>query len=553
MNPFICSTDPDEAQKIISELEQLSEFIQFESLLITRLIGNRSALLIEDEDLIASLNKVVIAYLNQVTAQNPENSFKKQSENEDDILIIEPVSIVSGHNVEHSGEENFKVYNYYGRWAKCIVPDDDMFLPPNGDLLDVLRWNPLWEPSSRSFEMQIVPGEDPEEVLVYGLGYSQQGSPAWEELSIEEQNYVISAGILTVMIEFVPRIISVITNTSATFGKGKIASDKAVQLLSKVFTYTKILEKARLYISDGDYSGFYGEMRKEIMSLIANDPEFREQFLKLIGISLTESALKTLASYAIIPLKVLLVADDLTGLAKSVLALEKAQLKTTFKIYSTDFKFGNVNGNVYDEKTSTPIPGVIVKLLGDENNPMNPNYTYTTDANGGFWFENILTGTKSIVASKEEYGSKTIEFEVKEKETSEITIKLSKEQGTITGRVVNEIFINKGINPINFNKECHLDIKEIGGNNQSYPFWIYEYENGVYSKNLPPGTYEIRAWHEDYLEAVVTVSITGGETTQIEDLILKPDNKMSGSIQYDMNADNFTDVTYSYEADLTGG
>ena len=552
LNPFICSSNSDDAEKIVTELEQLEEFIQFEELLQIKLTDNPLALPNEDEDLQIALNYTILAYINMVTADGSNFSLKKRSDKEDDI-IIEPVSMVSGHNLEHTGENNFTIYNYYGRWAKCIIPDDDLYLPPNGDLVDVLKWSPLWEASKRSFGMEIIAGKDAKEVNVYGLGFALENSPPWEQLSTEEQNHVLYAGMMTVIIEFVPRIISVVTNTSATFGKGEIASTKAAKILGLVFGHVKIIEKARKYISDEDYTGFFWEMAKEHISLLVNDDEFQEKFITELGIVLTDSGIKTLACTVVIPLKVLFTADDLTGLAKSVLALYNAQLKTTFRVYSEDFKYGNVNGNVYDEETGLGIQGVNVQLLGDENNPMNPNYNYVTDASGGFWFENILTGKKTISVTKEEYGGKTVPIDVKDKETTQVEITLSKEKGTITGRVVNEIYIKKGITPINFNKECHLDIKEIGGNNQSYSFWIYEQENGTYSKSLSPGTYEIKASHEDYKEATVTVTITGNQMTQVEDLVLKPDNKMSGSLYYDINFDNSYEFSFGFVADLVGG
>lgn len=551
LNPFICTSNAENVKEIVTDLEQLVELSQFETLLQSKLISNYNVLTSDDYELQSALNNVIVAYLNSVTADTPKTKIKKHKDDPD--IVISPGNIVSGHQVQHIEENNFSISNWYGRWAKCIIPGDDFYLPPNGDLLDVLKWSPLWAASQRDFEMEIIPNDPPKEINVYGLGFAGSDEIKWEELTAEEQNHILNAGLMTVLVEFVPRAISVLTNTSATFGSGKIASDRAAKILGLVFNHYKIVEKARKYIGDGDYSGFYWEMTKEYLSLIVNDDEFRAKFIQELGITLTESALKTITAYVILPFKVLFIADDLTGLAKSVLALYNAKLKTTFEIYSEEFKFGNVNGNVYDENSGAPIQDVKVQLTGDENNPMNPNYIYTTDASGGFWFENILAGKKSLIVSKKEYGGKTVEIEVKENEITEVTITLSKEKGTITGRVVNEIFIKNGITPANFNKECHLDITEIGGNNNSYSFWIGEFENGVYTKELTPGTYEIKAWHEDYKEATVTVTITGDQTTQVEDLVLKPDCKMQGSLYYDINFDNSYEYQYSFEASESGG
>jgi len=551
LNPFICTSNPTDAEEIVAQLEQLTELNQFEELLKNKLVSNPDVLSVDDSELQSALNLIIVAYINSVTTEVPKNLNKKHDIEEDDI-IIDPGDMVSGHQVQHLGKNNFTISNWYGRWAKCIIPGDDLYLPPNGDLLDVLKWSPLWAPSQRDFEIEIIANDPPKIINVYGLGFSSESGIAWGDLTLEEQNHVLCAGFMTVLVEFVPRSISVLTNTSVTFGSGKIASDKAVKILGLVFNHIKIIEKARKYIADGDYSGFYWEMRKEYISLIVNDDEFRAKFVKALGVTFTSSALKTMASFALKSLKVLFFADDLTGLAKSVLALYSAGIKTTFKISSEEFKFGNVNGNVYDESTGIAIQGVKVQLLGDEDNPMNPNYIYITDAGGGFWFENIMVGKKSLAVSKEEYGGKTVEIDVKEKETIDVTITLSKEKGTLSGRVVNEIFMKNGITPINFNKECHLDITEIGGNNQSYAFWIYEQDNGDYSKSLTPGTYEITAWHEDYKQTTITVTIPGNEITQVEDLILKPDCKMNGHLYYNINFDNSYEYQYSFEATTSG-
>lgn len=541
LNPFILSTDVSEAEERISALTQLEEFVLFKNQLETKLMNNPKALNSEDNELNSSLSNLILAFLNSEYSSNKTEYLPKAKSPKDEGIIIEPVNLVSGHQLQHLGEYKFLVTNWYGRWAKCFIPNDDFYLPPNGDLVDVLLWNPLWAPSEREFEMEVVPGAPAKIIEVYGLGY--ENNEPWESLSEWQQNQVIDAGLLTVLVEFVPRSLSIITNTSATLGSGKIASSKMVGLVSSLFTHLKIIEKAKKYIAVGDFKGFYWELTKENLALIANDAEFRTEFIKATGIALSASAIKTLTSYVLVPLKVLFAADDLTGLAKSVLALTNSSFKSTFRVYSEDYNYGNVNGNIYDKESGSPIQGVRVELQGDKENPMNPNHVYTTDAGGGFWFENILEGKKTLVVSKNEYGSKTVEIEVSDDETTQVTIELSKGKGILTGKVLNEIFIKNGLSSTNFDKECHLDIEEIGGNNQTLSFWIYEQDNGTYSIELTPGTYKVKAWHQDYLEDEVTMTISGDMTTHAPDLILKPDCSMDGYIYINMNPD----IDNSYE------
>ena len=548
LNPFICSPDPATASLIINKLETFSELDELEKLLENKLLSNSSYLTIEDSDIQNALQKVFNKYISSLSDEIPKKILGKV--NEDPVIII-PVSIVSGHQVQHDGENKFSISNWYGRWAKCILPTDSIYLPPNNDFLDI-GLKP-WAPSITNFDMEIIPNEPSKKITVYGLGVSGKDNIKWEDLTLYEREQIMYTGVLTVFIEFLPRTLSLLTNCPFTFGNKDAASQRMGDIVRWILQSRKIVSKGELYISNGDSFGFIQEMLKEIVALIVTDDDFRELVLQQAGVTLSETAFKNLGIKVLLPLNVLYIADDLTGTAKTVLGLTNAGYKTTFEIYSEEYKFGNVNGNVYDKTTGVPIQNASVQLLGDENNPMNPNYTYTTDATGGFWFENILEGKKSLLISKEEYGSKTIEIEVKENETTKITVELSKEKGTITGKVLNDILIKNGITPANFSKECHLDITEIGGDNQSYSFWIGLSDNGIYRKDLTPGTYEIKAWHEDYKEASVTVTIPGNETTQVEDLILQPDCKMSGSVYYDINFDGHSEYSYSFNADVAGG
>ncbi len=548
MNPFICSSDPVTASAIVNKLETFSELNDLEKLLENKLKSNSSYLTIEDNDIQNALQKVLNKYINSLSDELPKKILSKVKE---DPVIIIPVSIVSGHQVQHEGENKFSISNWYGRWAKCILPTDSMYLPPNNDFLD-LGLKP-WAPSVTNFDMEIIPNEPSKKITVYGLGVSGKDNIKWEDLTLYERDQIMYTGVLTVCIEFLPRTLSLFTNCPFTFGNQDVVHQRMGNIVRWIMQSRKIVAKGELYISNGDTFGFIQEMLKEIVALVVTDDDFRELVLQQAGVTLSEIAFKNLAIKILLPLNVLYIIDDLTGIAKTVLGLANAGYKTTFEIYSEEYKFGNVNGNVYDDSSEPPIQGVKVQLTGDVNNPMNPYYIYSTDADGGFWFENILEGKKSLLVSKEGYGSKTVDIEVKENETTDVTIVLSKKMGIVTGKVLDEIFIKNGITPTNIQKECYLTIKEIGGNSKIYNFTIRKSENGLYTKELEPGTYEIKAWHEDYLADSTTVTITVDQSIQAADLILKPDCKMEGQLQYDINFDNVSEYHYNFEASESGG
>ncbi|MCW8850502.1 MAG: carboxypeptidase-like regulatory domain-containing protein [Melioribacteraceae bacterium] len=550
LDPFVCTSNPSEADKVVKKIESLPEFDILENMLEQKFEQNINIISTIDLELSQAVSNAVVAYINSVSPDinEPTIGLKKVDE---EAVVITPSNIVSGHQIVHKDGDNFSISNWYGRWAKCILPNDSMYLTPNNDFLDFVKGAP-WVESSQDFSMDIIPNDPPKEIKVYGLGKSSSEGNNWNDLTETEKDRVINAGAMTVIIEFVPRVLSLVTNFPFTFGNGSERVQSAGNLLRWFFQYSKNYEKAKLLVANGQYFTFCTEMTKEFIALLVTDDDFRELFIKEVGITLSEAAFKNLAIKVLLPLNVLYIADDITGLAKSTLGLYQAGFRTTFEIYSEEFSFGNVNGNVFDKEENTAIQGAIVKLIGDEGNPLNPNYVYTTDASGGFWFENIQEGEKSLQVSKSGYGAKTVDIEVIEEKTTEVTIELSKEKGSIVGKVLNEIFIINGITPTNFNKECHLTVTEIGGSNESSSFWIYEQYQGVYNLDLLPGTYEIKAYHEDYREAKVLVTIAGDETTEIPDLILKPKWIMEGTFKYDIDFDGSTEYTYSFNADTAG-
>lgn len=49
-----------------------------------------------------------------------------------------------------------------------------------------------------------------------------------------------------------------------------------------------------------------------------------------------------------------------------------------------------------------------------------------------------------------------------------------------------------------------------------HPFHTTSGDTGTYSISVPPGTYEIRTWHEEYGEMISTVTVGDGETAELD-------------------------------------
>lgn len=549
LNPFICTSDPKNAAEVVKRLETYQELYQLENIIAEKFQTSSNTITTSDNQVENAIRNIVIKYINSISidTSNSAGSLKKTME---DVVTISPVNIVSGHQIKHLETNKFSVSNWHGRWAKCFTPNDTMYLEPNNDFISTAPW----APSENQFTLDIVPNEESKKIVIYGLGLNNEENETWDKLTDFEKEQVEFTGRMTVLIEFLPHILSLCTNFPFTFGGNK---KEATEFVGNIFRwqiqYAKNFEKAKLLLSDGKYWDYYWTLLKEYISLLATDDNFRDFFLKAAKISITKATFEQLAKIILLPANVIYISDDLTGIAKTVIGLSESKYKITFEIYSEEFKFGNVNGNVYDKESGTAIQGAIVQLTGDENNPLNPSHTYTTDAYGGFWFENIQEGEISLTASEENYGSKTVTAQVAEGETSEVTIILSKEKGTVQGKVVNEVFIKNGVTPTNFNKDCHLDVQEIGRNNYSSSFWIWASKKGEFELELTPGTYELKVWHEDYNEEKDTITISGDEINHIPDIILKPNCSSSGTVKFDMNFDNNYEYQYDFEADIIGG
>lgn len=547
INPFICTSNPAKASEIAQTLESFQELNDLENILKQRLASDINAISTLDDVTENAIKAVVVKYINSLTADT-NSVIQKLNKIKEDVITISPLNIVSGHQIKHLGDDNFSISNWYGRWAKCITPNDTMYLQPNNDMISIRPW----AESTSEFTLEIIPNEPPKEILVYGFGLNNKPEENWSTLTDFEKEQIEFTGKMTVLIEFLPHVLSLVTNFPFEFSSKKEAVEFVGNIVRWQIQYAKNFEKAKLLLADGRYWDYYWMLVKEYVALLATDDNFREFFLTGAKITISNAMFEKLAKVILLPANVIYIADDLTGIMKTILGLTNAKYKARFEIFSENITFGNVTGNVYDKESGSPIQGVKIELSGDDNNPFNPSHTYTTDAGGGFWFENIQAGEITLTASKEEYGSKSVTVQVEEEKTSEVTITLSKDKGTLQGKIINEVFLKNGITPANFNKDCHLSVNEIGGNNYSSSFWIWASKNGEFQLELTPGRYEIKAWHNDYLEEVDTITIAGDEIKIIDDIVLKPNCSMTGTINYDMDFDGSYEYQFNFNPDTVG-
>jgi len=248
LDPFVCTSHPLDASRVIEKLEILPELLQLENILISKLSTNLKAITTENTEVRNAVKNVIVSYLNSISLDSTQ-IIPKTNNIKDEAVVISPVNIVSGHQVKHLGKNNFIISNWYGRWAKCILPTDSIYLPPNNGLLS---FEP-WAASSTNFNLEIIPNEKPKEIIVYGLGMPGVDGVEWGSLSLYERDNVMFTSVMTVFIEFVPRALSLLTNFPVDFGVRSENAQKVADLIRYMMQSRKILSMAELYISNGDY------------------------------------------------------------------------------------------------------------------------------------------------------------------------------------------------------------------------------------------------------------------------------------------------------------
>ncbi len=570
--PFVCVSDPADAAEVLALLEQLPELATFEDALNEALEEDIRCLESENPDLDALLGEVVTSYLNTYPEQaarhypslvtpvpggsgaaGPDAGSPSVAAASTDAgeVVIEPGHIVSGHQIQHTEADDFTISNYRGRWAICRTPTEELWIFPNGTLLDALKGKP-WAPSSRKFQVSVTPGGEAKTVGVYGLGWQDDSDNLWANLTSDEKSLAANAGVATILVEFVPHVISVVTNCSKGLGSGAIAQQHVVKMVSTFFKFEKGSARAYLYIEKGDYWGLAWYVAKEAIKQVALNDEFKSAFVAALGMQLTEGAIKKLACMCFPAVAGVIIGDSATSVAKTYLGMVNSRFKTEFTIHRELIQeFGAVQGSVHDKADGRPIEGAVVDLLGDDANPLNPSHHDVTSADGGFYFENIMVGSKTLQVTKVGYTSKSVPVTVEEDKTATALIELAKVGGSSQGRILDDILIRHGVTPANIRKSVDLTAQEIGGEHRSYSYWV---DNGAYTLSLSVGTWWLKASHEDYFPDSTQVTVNSlGQMSAPADLILKPRSVIQGTIYVDMDNNGHYETTYSFDgAQLAG-
>lgn len=546
LTPFTCTADPVEAGNVLLRLDALPAMDVLEHVLEARIAADPEALLSEDAETDSALTDVLATYVNSY-AQYHQTSGPGLGAGAASGISIVPDGESGGHRLTHTGGDRYKITNSKGRWAYCETPEESFYLFPNGTMLDILKGNP-WAPSERAFTMDVPFSEEALEVNVYGLGWAPGEANSWDSLDASEQGYCLDAGMATVLLEFIPQMVSVVTNSSTTLGRGQIGKAKIVQMLGYL-KHQNVLTRSREYVRAGDTFGLFKFLAETVVNEFVSNEQFRASFLEAVGMSLSEGAARQVARSLLVPVRIFLTTDAITNLMKTALGFQSTYFRTTFEVWNETIEVGNIVGHVYDDGTAGALEGATVTLEGDDGNPMSPAHTYVTGASGIYYFENISVGGKIIRASKNGYGSGSAVVTVSRDTTvTAPDMILSPVSGSLSGQALDAILVANDAPSQLFSKELALEIIPQGG--------VADYtrytNNGTYSLDLAPGTYKIRASAEYYDPDSVTVVVPGSGAISAPDLVMAPACSLGGTVSLDMDNDGSYETTFRVSAGTVG-
>lgn len=543
LHPFICTDNPEFIDGVLADIEYLPELEAVEAAIESTLTVQTLTLAAEDEAVIDALADAVTAYVDDFTSSPPPGAAGRSPMVEQvEGVEIEPNYQVGGLLLTWKGGSDFELTNHLGRWGYCTTPEDSFFVFPNGDFLDILKGSKPWSPQTKAFRMTVPPNADAQEVHVYGYGFAGSAGNDWDSLTHAEQNLAHAGGITTVLVELCSPMISVVTNTSVTLGREEIAKRIGGTVVGLMLSQGTLMQQLGLYAKNNDPWGLSWTATKWVMNELVTNTQFRTAFISATGMALTSASLAKLAAWLSVPAKVVMTFNSVSSTLKTAMGFTTAEFHTMFEVWQDVLETGAVRGQVADSINGTPISGALVTLTGDDDNPLNPTHQFTTGADGNYYFSNIITGPKSITATKTGYAAKTVSVTIERDGEITAHIQLARQTGGLTGKILNGIYVHHGVQPANFDKTVEMEARPAAGGSALYS----NVSNGNYSLNLSSGTWWLKAAYEDYHPDSVQVTIpSSGSVAAPRDLVLQPKPTMEGDIYLDMSNDGAFEQSFA--------
>lgn len=382
-------------------------------------------------------------------------------------------------------------------------------------------------------------------VDLFGYGCLAVGDNNWTDLTEQEKLLAHYGGFVTVTFELCSHLLGVVCNTSRVVGNDALAARIGESILGPIFQDGRVYQRVAAYMQANDPWGCTWFLSKEVLKKIVTSPSYREAFCVITGATLTDGAIKTLASWLAVPAKVTLTFNSVSSAFKTALALNSARYKTTFKVWKEMNEFGVIEGMIADKTSGLGLAAATVTIGGDVGNPMNPTHEKTTDADGHFRFENIGVGERTVTATASGYRSNSTAITVVKNSTVTANLELERLSAGVSGYIRNDILIHHSQPSTLFKGSVNIHCRQIGGLHETRDTWA---NDGVVSLTLLQGSWWVVASHDDYDPDSVQVTVPAdGSVSLPRDLLLKPHPTMTGRIY--INTDN----TGSYEINFDPG
>ncbi len=551
--------DYHECLEVMSRIDSLPEFTTLENILQTQLAANPKALGTENSAIANAIFDVVGAYINSYPdylKKKFESSLIPQkptytAEDAGGVAII-PTTQVSGHLLKYLGKDKFMITNAYGRWALMHIPRDSKkaYLSPNGSMMDFIKDGRPWAPSEYTFDMPVSATEDTVLVNVYGYGFSNFGTNNFNQLTQDEALMVHNAGCLTVILELLNNLVSVMTNTvnnlEAVDGWEKTFPDKSeMYLLELLISDAPFIANVELLYSQEQYYDMLWLIFKKCFEIVSSNEFLSKLAAKIAGKALNDKQISVIEALRLSPafraaVAGVTIGNKVTNVMKTVYGFGDAQLKTTFKVHRENGEFGDISGYVMEKDSPFgPIEDARVVLGGDDANPLPGHATqWNTDSDGGFLFADCLTGSKTVTASKAGYKSETVDVIVLDNQETRITIELERNKGTVAGLIVNDIKSKWRAHPQGnpsqdtlFRRETNLRIYGMVGDEEYDVSWSLT--SGTINKEIPVGTFWVVVSSSYYKSDSLQVTILEDQTVNLSrPLRMHPDSYMKAENTY---------------------
>ncbi|WP_426754846.1 carboxypeptidase regulatory-like domain-containing protein [Myxococcus sp. Y35] len=143
------------------------------------------------------------------------------------------------------------------------------------------------------------------------------------------------------------------------------------------------------------------------------------------------------------------------------------------------------------------------------------NVTTTTDVDGRFVFENVMTGTYTVQARRDHYAEAQQSVEVRANQQSQVTLTLARLRGDVVGTVA----LSDGASP----SGVRISVTETGAT-------AVTNAQGAFSiTGVPTGTYALTAQKDGYATGQSSVTVRAGVETSVSMTLTRAQGSVTGT------------------------